>query len=117
MTFKHPRLILSIVTVSDFSRFGRVGWLLSKDIKKLVLVVLSAESRVVRERWEFDVVLMEPEVTEEGGAQCAFSSPPDLPSRQTGEAILTIALARSTHPSPYTPPNSALFLPFAAPLP
>jgi len=40
-------------------------WLLTKNIKKLVLVVLSAESRVVRERWEFDIVLMEPEIKAE----------------------------------------------------
>lgn len=53
--------------------FVHVGWLLSKDIKKLVLVVLSAESRVVRERWEFDVVLMEPEVTEEEGSVCVLT--------------------------------------------
>lgn len=33
-----------------------------------MLVVLSAESRVVRERWEFDIVLMESEVTAEDGS-------------------------------------------------
>ena len=44
------------------------GWLLTNNIKKLVLVVLSAESRVVRERWEFDIVLMEPEINAEDGS-------------------------------------------------
>lgn len=43
-------------------------WLLSKEIKKLVLVVLDAESRVVKERWAFDIVLMEPEITEDSGS-------------------------------------------------
>jgi len=45
-----------------------IGWLLTKNIKKLVLVVLSAESRVVRERWEFDIILMEPEIKAEDGS-------------------------------------------------
>lgn len=49
-----------------------VGWLLSKEIKKLVLVVLSAESRIVRERWEFEVVLLEPEGLSEDGSVYVF---------------------------------------------
>ncbi|KAF8317365.1 spindle assembly checkpoint protein [Clavulina sp. PMI_390] len=40
-------------------------WLMSKEIKKLVLIVMSAETRVVRERWIFDIVLMEPEISAE----------------------------------------------------
>lgn len=43
---------------------------MSKEIKKLVLVVLSPETRVVKERWTFDVVLMEPEITADEGSVC-----------------------------------------------
>jgi hypothetical protein len=39
---------------------------MSKNINKLVLVVLSADTRVVRERWEFDIQIMEPEASEDG---------------------------------------------------
>ena len=49
-----------------------IGWLLTKNIKKLVLIVLSSESRVVRGRWEFDIVLMEPEINAEDGSVCDF---------------------------------------------
>jgi len=41
-------------------------WLMSKNINKLVLVVLSAETRVVRERWEFDIKILQPDTTEDG---------------------------------------------------
>ncbi len=41
-------------------------WLMDKKISKLVLVVLSAETRVVLERWEFDIRIIHPEIGEDG---------------------------------------------------
>ena len=42
------------------------AWLMNKKINKLVLVVLSAETRVVLERWEFDIHITQPEIGEDG---------------------------------------------------
>ncbi|KAF8337525.1 mitotic spindle checkpoint protein MAD2 [Cantharellus anzutake] len=41
-------------------------WLMNKKINKLVLVVLNAASRVVLERWEFDIHITKPEIGEDG---------------------------------------------------
>lgn len=68
--------MLSLRHESDDDLVLRIGWLLSKEIKKLVLVVLSAESRIVRERWEFEVVLLEPEGAAEDGSVCVSPTHP-----------------------------------------